>query len=203
MPDENPYAAPQTVDSQQPAAAMPLAGAHGQPTPERRLAGWDNARLFALWKHSRAIQDLQGGWLVMCLATPIFGFFFALSFALYDFYFDQTRGILALCAVALTFARFGTGFTRTQISRVFALVMDALLGLGCAALLVVVIGIVFTEPVAALVIMFVLPFTTLIGFQAVRSIRAMLEAPELFGPGRVSHEALCDEVEYRREHQNA
>ncbi len=93
---------------------------------------------------------MQVVWLVMCFAIPIIGFVFALSFALYDFYFDHTRGILALCGVALTFTRFGTGFTRMRLSRVFAVFMDALLGLGCAALLVVFIAALFTEPGAPL-----------------------------------------------------
>jgi hypothetical protein len=201
MNPDNPYAAPQTVETPQSVAPLPVAKSRGElPGRRRQFYDWDTARLMALLERSQAIDDMQSGWLVMCFVIPIMAFVFALSIAVYEIYFDQTRGIIGLCAVCLTFTRFATGFARTRFNRIINMVMDALLGLSCATLLVGFSAALFTEPGGALVMLFVIPITTMIGLQALRSIRATLAAPELFGPERITHDALVDEVAYRKQH---
>lgn len=202
MSDDNPYAAPQTLKPQQLAVLLPLAKSLGDPPSRRLFADWDTARLKVLWERSRAIFDMQVVWLVMCFASPFLAFFLSVPLM----YFGRSAGtsILSLLGVSfmlLTFVRFGTGFARTEQGRAFALAMDGLLGLGCVAAIAGSIVLAMTERGVAFQTVFVLPIATLIGFQTVRSMRAMLQAPELFGPEQFRHEDLCDEVVRREQHQ--
>lgn len=198
MNPDNPYAAPQTLQPQQNATPLPVAEGLGDPARQRMFVEWDTVRLTALWERSRAIYDMQALWLLMCFVMPVLAFFFSLSFAVYDFYFDTTRGIIAVCCVALTFIRFGTGYARTRFGRVLALAMDPILGLFSVVLAVVIIAALFA---GGALLVFFLPIAILISMQTVRSLRAMIQAPELFGPVRLRHQDLCDEVEQREKHE--
>jgi hypothetical protein len=201
MNPDNPYAAPQTIGLPSPLTLLPVAGAHGKPSPRQRLAEWDTARLTALWKRSRAIHEMQYFWFLACLITPVVGYLCSLSFGVYEFSINPTRGWIAFGCVLLTFARFGLAYVRSRIVRPFAIVMDGLLGLGCGAAIGAGLYSVSSEPGAIFPVLYVVFFALLFGWQAMQSLRAMIQAPELFGPGRISHDALADEVEERKKQQ--
>lgn len=195
MPPDNPYAAPQTLEPRLPSAVEPSV-----PPARLKLAAWDTARLKELWQASRVIQDMQTIWLIMCLMMPVIGLIFSLSFGLYEFSFDFTRGCMALSLVALTFTRFGTGFSRSTFARVFALAMDGLLALFCALVTVGCIAAIMDQPAIVVILIFFLPIFLLIGYSAFYSLRALWQAPELFGPQRLAHEDLDAEIKYREQH---
>jgi hypothetical protein len=201
MPDDNPYAAPQTLEPQQATPLLPVAEGQNDPPQRRKFVEWDTARLKKLWQASCLIKDMQGIWLVVCLMMPIIAFFFSLSIAVYDLSFDPTRASIGLGLVALTFTRFGTGYIRTSLGRVFAMVMDGLLGLICLLVTLAFLAAILTWQGIALAAIFFIPIIPLIGYYAACSLRALWQAPELFGPQRLAHDDLEAEVRCREQHQ--
>lgn len=195
MNPDNPYASPQTIE----ASALVSVGEKQIPrSPRSRLAEWETARLMSLWQRSRAINDMQAIWLVACFAAPVVGYLCSLSFGLYEFSIDPTRGLIALGGVVLTFARFGLGFVRSRVVRPFAMLMDTLLGLGCIVAIAGSVGGAIKEPKSSLIDLYIVFVAALIGLLAGYSVRAMFTAPELYGPDRITHDALRDEVESRK-----
>lgn len=195
MPSDNPYAAPQTLEPRAPGPFLEPSDLSAR----RRLAEWDTARLKQLWHASGMIKEMRGAWLIVCFVMSVIAFF--------SFYFDTTRAILALCLVALTFTRFGMSYARSSFSRLFAIAMDGLLAFVCTlitvAFLWALLWAIIGERRAALMLVFFDLFIVLMSYAAVRSVRALWRATELFGPQRLSHQELEAEIKYREQHPSA
>ncbi len=201
MNPDNPYAAPQTIDSQ-PASAHLLLEDRAADSPLPLFAEWDTARLQTLLDRSNAIKDTQVVWLVMCFVYPFLGgfLFFVLIFSRSDLW-ASFGGYFWWISIVLTFVRFGTGFARSEHGRRLALVMDGLLGLGCLAIVAICIVGTILEPREAIITVSVIPIVSLVIFQIERSLRAMWLAPELFGPAQIRHQDLLEEFEFRKQQQ--
>ena len=194
MKQDNPYAAPQTLEPQFEPAALPLAEFQ-QPVGRRRFPNQSTAQLQRLFEQSRPLEAMLLVWLALWFVTVAFlAALFLRASASSDSY-----KLVGWFLAGIVTARLLSSFWRTKTGRWFMLVVDGGLGVTC----VVGWAAPFTN----------VSFTTdnlfkfgaiglivlAIALLAYRSCRTLLTARELFQPSCVQHDDLVRELRYRQE----
>jgi hypothetical protein len=193
MPDDNPYAAPQTIGS--PLVPVPTA----QTVDGRQLfPEWDTARVTRLADFGRAIVQMTN----LCLA---FGAFMAIGLTASWMRADslETRQMILLLAALIVgplALRGWWGYHRAGWMQQASLLFD------CLASCLIVFGVLW-----GILLCFrgqihfglLIPMLGLGGFlllHSAASFLAHLHARELFGPDRLRLDDLGRESDYRRRH---
>jgi len=192
MPDDNPYAAPQTVDSRRP---LPLAEAQDarQLFPE-----WDTPRVTRLADYGRALQQLTH----LCLGVLVF---MAVGLVASWVRADSPErrqlvllyGSLILAPLAL---RAWWGMNRAGWMRPCGLVFDSV------ASVLIVFGVLwgiwatFAGQIHFGLLILVLGLGGFLLLHTAASFLAHLHAHELFGPAQLHLADLGREADYRRRH---
>ena len=190
MPDENPYAAPQTIGSK--AESLPLAQDQGR----QRFPDWDTARVTRLADYGHAIHQVTS----LCLGILVF---FALglgaSFWRANRIEDRAQILLLVGLILGPLAlRVWWGFHRAGWMRHCGTFFDCLAAV--AIIMLVLWGILqgFRGQIHVGLVICMLGLGGFLLLHLSASFLAHLHARELFGRNRVRQNDLVVEADYRR-----
>ncbi len=185
MNPDNPYAAPQTIDS----PGLPVAQEAGR----QRFPDWDTARVTRLADYGHAIQQMTS----LCLGLLVFA---AIGFTAAYWQFINRQQILLIAGLVLSplALRVWWGFERASWMRQCGMFFDclAMVGIGFTVLRGILLGLRGELPVG--IVICVLGLGGFFLLHAASSFLAHLHARELFGPARIRQHDLVMEADYRR-----
>lgn len=201
MPDDNPYAAPQSVLRPPVDASLPIAEAMPDALGRRLFPDWDTKPLLHLAERSLAINKMQKIWLVICFVMPFVGFVLILPFLHRNFDHPEIFSMIILGGTTLVIMRYWIGQYRTLLSRRISLSVDGLLAFVCLIGMIGFFYLMFGTRIEDNLFLFygILVFC-IVGHQGWQNWKILFQSPELFGPERLRDEDLIQEVEYRQQH---
>lgn len=196
MPDDNPYAAPQTLQPRLDLAALPLAELQQPGGQRRRFPEQSTAQLQRLFDQSQRLEAMLLVWLLLWFLTVAFlaALFLRASAS------SDSHKWLGWTLIALVTARLLCSFMRTKLGRWYMLLADAALICVCLAVVLAALPeFVYFRSFWVYCLVELIALT--IAVLAYRSCRTLLQAHELFHPVCMQHDDLVRELTYRKEHR--
>lgn len=192
MPDDNPYAPPQTIGSR--AEQLPLAQDGGR----QRFPEWDTAYVTRLADYGHAIQQLTS----LCLGLLVFLVLGFVASYLRATSPEIQERILLFAGLLLTplALRVWWGFHRAGWMRHCSMVFDCLATVLLGMLVLWSLLLLWRDEIHVVLSICVLGFGSFLAIHAASSFLAHVHARELFGPDRIRQDDLSNEADYRRRH---
>jgi hypothetical protein len=194
MNPDNPYAAPQTVDSQFDLSALPIAELQQLGGKRRRFPDHSTAQLQRLFDKSQPLEAMLLVWLALWFVTVAF----LVALFLRTTALSDSHKWLGWTLFEMITARLLCNFMRTKLGRWYMLLGDAALICACLALVLTALpDFVYFRSFWVYCVEALISLT--IAVLAFRSCQTLLLAHELFHPNCVQHDDLMRELSYRKE----